>query len=171
MDNVSAPEELAVGDAFDALFRAEFVPIARSVYFVIGDQRIAEEITQEAFAKAWSRWRRVAHLDRPGAWVQKTAMRMALRSQSRGRRGSELEAFAFGGPQSSDVDRSHVAVVDLLRSLSPMQRGVVALGVMADLPIDEVADRLGCRPATARVHLHRARIRLAELLQEANDAC
>jgi RNA polymerase sigma-70 factor (ECF subfamily) len=102
--------------------------------------------------------------------VQKTAFRMALRNRSRGRRGTELEAQAFGGPPSGDVDHSHVVVVELLRSLSPMQRGVVALGVMADLPVDEVADRLGCRPATARVHLHRARTRLAELLEEANDA-
>jgi RNA polymerase sigma factor (sigma-70 family) len=170
MDDAPAPEDLPVGDGFDALFRTEFTPIARSVYLVVGDRRVAEEITQEAFAKAWSRWRRVAHLDRPGAWVQKTAFRMALRDKSRGRRGAELEAQAFGTQPAHDADTSTIAIVELLRSLSPMQRGVVALGILADLPVDDVADRLGCRPATARVHLHRARTRLAELLEEANDA-
>ena len=93
-------------------------------------------------------------------------MRMALRDKQRSHRGAELEERAARSQLFSDADHSLVAVVELLRSLSPMQRAVVALGVMADLP---VADRLGCRPATARVHLHRARARLGELL-EASDA-
>lgn len=96
-------------------------------------------------------------------------MRMALRDKQRSHRGAELEERAARSQLFSDADHSLVAVVELLRSLSPMQRAVVALGVMADLPVDEVADRLGCRPATARVHLHRARARLGELL-EASDA-
>jgi RNA polymerase sigma-70 factor (ECF subfamily) len=45
-----------------------------------------------------------------------------------------------------------------------MQRAAVVLHYLEDLPTDEVARALGCRPATARVHLHRARIRLGELL-------
>lgn len=162
-------EELPIGDDFDALFRAEFAPIARTAYVVLGDRRLAEEVTQEAFAKAWSRWRRVRHLDRPGAWVQKVAMRMALRNKQRAHRGTELEGQAAPPQLFSDADHSLVSVVELLRSLSPMQRAVVALGVMADLPVEEVADRLGCRPTTARVHLHRARARLGELL-EVSDA-
>lgn len=35
-----------------------------------------------------------------------------------------------------------------------------------DLPVNEVADVLGIKPSTASVHLHRARVRLAELLNE-----
>jgi DNA-directed RNA polymerase specialized sigma24 family protein len=46
----------------------------------------------------------------------------------------------------------------------------VVLFYLHDLTTEEVADVLGCRPATARVHLHHARTALAKLLrEETND--
>jgi RNA polymerase sigma factor (sigma-70 family) len=158
-----------VGDRFDALFRVEFVRIARTAYLIVGDRRIAEEIAQEAFARAWARWKRVSQHDRPGAWVQTVAVRLALRAKTRATKGAELETIA-GRPLFADSDESMVDLVELLRALSPMQRAAIALGVLEDLPADEVAERLGCRPATARVHLHRARQRLAALMKEAPRA-
>ena len=53
-----------------------------------------------------------------------------------------------------------------LQQLSPTQRAAVVLHYFDDLPVAEVAEALGCKPATASVHLHRARARLAELLGE-----
>jgi RNA polymerase sigma factor (sigma-70 family) len=165
-----APEAVGeVGDGFDALFRREFTGIARTAYLILGDRRLAEEVTQEAFAKAWARWRRVAPLERPGAWVQTVAVRLALRSKARSTKGAALEA-ASSGPPFAEADQSLVELVELLRELSPMQRAAIALGVLDDLPAEEVAARMGCRPATARVHLHRARQRLAELVKEAPHA-
>jgi RNA polymerase sigma-70 factor (ECF subfamily) len=154
------------GDAFDALFRREFKPIARTAYMIVGDAATAEEIAQEAFAKAWSRWPHVSRADRPGAWVHTVAVRMALRHKARRRRGAYLEVMAHGGELFATGDQSLVPVVDLLRSLSPMQRAVVALAIIDDVPIEEVARTLRCRPSTARVHLHRARARMAALVKE-----
>jgi RNA polymerase sigma-70 factor (ECF subfamily) len=163
-------EVVAVGDRFDALFRAEFVGIARTAYLIVGDRRLAEEVAQEAFARAWARWKRIAHHDRPGAWVQTVAVRLALRTKSRASRGAELEASESGRRMFAEADESLVDLVDLLRELSPMQRAAIALGVLEDLPAEDVAARLGCRPSTARVHLHRGRQKLAELIKEAPRA-
>jgi RNA polymerase sigma-70 factor (ECF subfamily) len=154
------------GDAFAALFRREFRPIARTVFLIVGDAPTAEEIVQDAFAKAWSRWRDVARTDRPGAWIQTVAVRLALRKRKRRRRGAELEVFAARLETARGDDHSVVRVLELLASLTPMQRAVVALAIIDDLPIDDVAHRVGCRPSTARVHLHRARSRLAELVRQ-----
>ena len=155
-----------VGDAFDALFRREFRPIARTAYLIVGDATVAEEIAQEAFAKAWSRWRYVSQADRPAAWVHTVAVRLALRHKSRRRRGAHLEMVAHGSELFATDDQSLLQVVELLRSLSPMQRAVVALEIIDDVPIEAVARQLRCRQSTARVHLHRARARLAELVKE-----
>jgi RNA polymerase sigma-70 factor (ECF subfamily) len=51
-----------------------------------------------------------------------------------------------------------------LLTLSVQQRAAVILYYLEDRPLDEVAGVLGCHESTARVHLHRARRRLAELL-------
>ena len=56
-----------------------------------------------------------------------------------------------------------------LRQLSPNQRAAIVLRFEADLPIDEVAKRMGAAAPTVRVHLHRARKRLRELLKDDHD--
>jgi RNA polymerase sigma-70 factor (ECF subfamily) len=168
MEDAPGPD-VAIGDRFDALFREQFVGIARTAYLILGDRRLAEEVAQEAFARAWARWKRVAQLDRPGAWVQTVAVRLALRTKTRRAKGAALEA-SVPSPAFAEADKSLVELVELLRELSPMQRAAVALGVLDDLPAEEVAERMGCRPATARVHLHRARQRLAELVKEVPHA-
>jgi Sigma-70 region 2 len=52
----------------------------RSVFLIVRDRGRAEEITQEAFVKLYTHWRRVARYDRPDAWVRRVAIRMAIRS-------------------------------------------------------------------------------------------
>jgi RNA polymerase sigma factor (sigma-70 family) len=64
-------------------------------------------------------------------------------------------------PFPADVD-----VLRAIRDLSGMQRAAVVLFYFEDRPLAEVADMLGCTESTARVHLHRARKRLAEILGE-----
>jgi len=43
-----------------------------------GDLASAEDIAQEAFVRAASRWRQLVRYDQPEAWVRKTAFRLAI---------------------------------------------------------------------------------------------
>ena len=56
-----------------------------------------------------------------------------------------------------------------LRQLSPNQRAAIVLRYEADLPVDDVARRMGIAAPTVRVHLHRGRTRLRELLGSEED--
>jgi RNA polymerase sigma-70 factor (ECF subfamily) len=51
-----------------------------------------------------------------------------------------------------------------MKHLPPRERAVMALFYVLDLPVSEVADRMGLASATVRVHLTRGRRRLAALL-------
>ncbi len=53
-----------------------------------------------------------------------------------------------------------------VRSLPARDRALVALYHLEDRPLAEVAEVLGLRPGAAKVALHRARRRLADLLAE-----
>ena len=57
-----------------------------------------------------------------------------------------------------------VDLIVALRRLSPKQRAAIVLRHVADLEMDEVAKRMGTATPTVRVHLHRGRMRLRELL-------
>ena len=61
-------------------------------------------------------------------------------------------------PQPTDEFWDHV------RRLPRQQAAAIALFYLEDRTTEEIADMLGCAPATARVHLHKARDTLARLI-------
>ena len=69
--------------AFDELFHREHAAILRSVHLVVGDLEVARELTQEAFTRLYVEWSRVSGYDRPGAWVRRVALRLAVRARTR----------------------------------------------------------------------------------------
>ncbi len=148
---------------FDDLFASAYPAIVRSAALVVRDQEVARELAQDAFVKALLHWKRVRTYDNPTAWVRTVAFRMALRAKTR-------EPGQVRAIEGSVADPT--PDVDLLRAISQlprMQRAAIALHYLDDLRVEEVASTLGCAPSTARVHLHRGRARLAELLHEVHD--
>jgi RNA polymerase sigma-70 factor, ECF subfamily len=142
---------------FEALFREHAGAVFRTLYaFTAGRVPIAEEATAEAFARA------VAFADGirdPVPWVYRTAFRIAVDELRRERRTTP-EAAEGVEPVPAGLGE----LVEALRELSPNQRAAIVLRYEADLPVEEIARRMGARPATVRVHLHRGRNRLRELL-------
>src|SRR3954454_9843294 len=55
---------------FDAFYRATSRRLARYAYGLTGDPGEAQDLVQEAYARAWPRWRRLAGYDDPGAWLR-----------------------------------------------------------------------------------------------------
>jgi DNA-directed RNA polymerase specialized sigma24 family protein len=149
-------DELAV----EAVFAESYSRVARAAFLVVGDREQARELAQDAFVQLLRHWTRVSTHDSPEAWVRVVAVRLALKARRRSERAGvalPLGSVAAPGGDRVDVERA-------VAQLPTMQRAAVILHYLEDLPTESVARALGCRPATARVHLHRARIRLAELL-------
>jgi RNA polymerase sigma-70 factor (ECF subfamily) len=152
---------------FSGFFREELSGVVRTVSVIVRDRGRAEEIAQDAFVELYSRWQKISTYQRPDAWVRRVAIRMAIRAARREHiRGAlERQAAAPIEPHAPDPD-----ILAAVRALPPGQRAAVALFYLEDRPIAEVAHLLGCSSSTAKVHLHRARRRLAEMLgTEASD--
>ena len=155
---------------FSAFFSAEYTRMVRTVYLVIHDYGRAEEIAQDAFEQLLDHWETVSRYEQPGAWVRRVAIRMAVRASKRERLRPQLERRSRAGVEEvSQLARPSEAVLSAIRTLPPNQRVAIVLHYYEDRPVAEIADALGCAPATARVHLHKARHRLAELLHEEVD--
>ncbi len=146
---------------FESVFRSAYPSVLRTVFVILHDQGRAEEVTQDAFLRLYERWRGVAGIDRPEAWVRQVAFRLAIKQakRNRERRVVTLVGETGAGDRLPDVDLARAVA-----SLPAQQRAVVALFYLEDRPVDEVAHLLEVSSSTVKQHLYRARTRLAELL-------
>jgi RNA polymerase sigma-70 factor, ECF subfamily len=133
---------------------------------MLRDNGRAEEITQDAFVQLLLHWPKISRYERPDAWVRRVAIRMAARSS---RRESLFSLLRGEFPASREPTGGSHDVATAIRRLSTSQRAAIVLHYYEDRPVAEIAAILGCADATARVHLHRGRRRLALLLGEVAD--
>lgn len=150
---------------YEQVFRDASPGLWRTVYaFAAGRQAVADDAVAEAFARALEH---AGQIRDPVPWLYRTALRLATEDLRRERRKPEPE------PDQADPAAAGLgALVPALRRLSPAQRAAVVLHYEADLPVREVAARMGTTVAAVKVHLFRGRGRLRELLgsEEAEDA-
>jgi RNA polymerase sigma factor (sigma-70 family) len=139
------------------------------------DRGAAEDAAQDAFAKAFRKWRAVSAMERPEAWVFVVAVRDARRRLARIER---IERRAAQAVERRAVERRAVdaAVGDdmaaLLRQLSPRQRTAVLLRYWGDLDEATMAVAMGCARGTVKATLSQAvaHLRLAVAREEVCDA-
>ena len=152
---------------FDAFYGATVRRVILYLYAVGTDRADAQDIAQEAFARAWQHWPKVSGYDDPEGWVRTVAWRLTANRwrgvrrwlSAQGRLGPPAEAIAGPSP-----DR--VAVIDALQRLPKPQRQVIALHYLLDMPVADIAASLGVPAGTVKARLSRARATLAGLLGE-----
>jgi RNA polymerase sigma-70 factor (ECF subfamily) len=172
---LNAPRVVAMTDTteYTRCFRQEFPRVLRTVLLILADHGRAEEVTQDAFVMLLQHWDRVSQYERPDAWVRQVAVRMAGRLARREHRRRLLERHFRSEltvpPPELAGNLAGNEVYRAVHALPPRQRTAVVLFYFEDRPVAEIAEILGCSPATARVHLHKARQRLADRLREELD--
>lgn len=166
---------------FTAFYEGHRDACFRAVLAVVGDRHLAEELTAEAFARAWGHWRKVARHPAPAAWVVRTALNTHVSWWRRRRREVVWDATTVGASAGAgagtvrgeyldgDATAADLAIRDALRTLPTRQREVVVLRVFLDLDTRSTAAALGLAPGTVQSHLHRAMKALRTELQEHNE--
>jgi RNA polymerase sigma-70 factor (ECF subfamily) len=102
-------------------FRLEYARIVASVLRIVRDVDAAEEIVQDAFARALDAWPLGGIPDRPGAWLLTTARRRALDHLRRARRAEAragalaYEAALDAGDEGPEVPDPETIPDDRLR--------------------------------------------------------
>jgi len=132
----------------------------RTVLVSVGDYDAAQELVDEAFARACALWRKVSRHPAPAAWVVRTALNVNVSRWRRRRRevavpdlGAVADLSTAHEAADSPVDPTIMAA--LLR-LPVRQRQVVALRLFLDLDTGRTAEVLGVAPSTVKAHLARA---------------
>lgn len=152
-----------------AFCEREYPRLVGTLSLYCGDRDLAEELAQEALARACDRWSRVREMAAPGAWVHRVAINAANSHWRRGRAARRAQHRLEAAAPSNHVDpdvTSNVALRDAVHALPPRQRTALLLRYFADLSPEEVADVMDVSPQAVRNLTHRAirqlRVHLAD---------
>lgn len=155
---------------FDELYRRHVTAIHALAWARLGDRASAEDVTAETFRRALRALPRYEPRGVPLlAWLTTIALNLVRDEIERRQRAQRfLKEAAVGrsvdGP--GDEVELRTMVHDLVRQLGPDQRQVIELRFGADMPIAEVAARLGRSPDAVKQLQRRAVRELRRLLDE-----
>lgn len=159
-------------DAFEPLVTPYRRPLLAFTWRLTRDAEEARDVAQEALLRAY---RSLARYDTGRSfrnWLFQIAANEARdRYRKRSRETAAFGAVAAAAPRAespeSGRERGEVRS-DILRALSvlsPREREVLVLRDLEELDVRETARTLGCSAIAVRVHLSKARRKLAEVLR------
>jgi putative glutamine amidotransferase len=150
-------------DLFDELE----LPLTRRLARIVGDHSAAEDLRQEAFARAWASAPRDADPDHLRAWVHRTARNLAV-DHLRRRSVRDFAPFddeTVGSSPDPDPDAG-IAAREALDRLTPHERLLLLLRFEGGLSLAEIGTLLDISEDAARKRVARARSALAAAQRE-----
>ena len=156
------------GEQFEEFYRASYGRTFALVAAITGSRHEAEDVAQEAYARALARWSRLRGYDLPEAWVRKVALRLAIDSGRRRRRSLAAAVRLAAQRRPADPEAAdelkYTPLGAALLGLPLHQRQVIVLHYVADLPVNVIADECGLPVGTVKTRLWVARRHLEQQL-------
>ena len=157
--------------AIRSFVESDYPRVVTGLALMTGSRTLAEDAVNEAMARAWERLDRGRSIDSVPAWITTVSMNLTRsglrRARVERRAKAYLEASAATQPETN-ADR-----VDVERALSALprrQREATILRYYLDLRVEDVAKAMGISEGTAKSTLAKARVKLAEQLDVAEEA-
>ena len=175
-DDAKWIERTLAGDegAFTALVKKYEKQIHAFLWRRVRDYHVAEEITQDAFLKAYDKLGTLRDANRFSGWLYMIATRCSLTRLAEKNvpmqsletmNTSEIEALFYTQYMAEQTEnlateKQREIVEYLLQKLTESERTVVALHYLSEMSCEEIGDFLEMSPNTVKSRLHRARKRL-----------
>jgi len=163
IERARAGDRQAMGSLYEAHARRVYTVVRR----LVGDEHLAEDLSQEAWVRAFEK----LHLFRGeaafGTWIYRLATNVALNRLRRSAKRTDVEAAAemptmVAAPDEAVVSRRVLAAA--MDRLPPGYRRVLVLHDLEGWTHDEIAESLSCSPGTSKSQLHKARARMRQMI-------
>jgi RNA polymerase sigma-70 factor (ECF subfamily) len=147
------------GDAWEALTRQHQEPVFRLAYLLLGDPDDAQDVTQEAFVRAYYQLSRFNDGLPLRPWLMRIASRLAHnRHRSASRYLQALRRLAQQPPVEPGESQAGSDADELwrvVRRLRPAFQEVIYMRYFLELSEDEAATALDVPAGTVKSRLHR----------------
>jgi RNA polymerase sigma-70 factor, ECF subfamily len=157
---------------FEALLTDSSALAVRVAYGVVRNKQDAEDVAQEAFARAYRNFATLRDRERFRAWLVRMTWRLAIdHVRARKRRQTRDDAAMAVTPQAGDFEADTAArertarLWQAIDDLPERLRVVVVLASIEGHGLNEVAGLLGVAEGTVKSRMFEARQKLREALQ------
>ena len=175
-DDVELIQRVLDGDenAFSTLVRKYEKPVHALVWRKIGDFHIAEEITQDAFLKAYKELATLKKQHRFARWLSVIATRGCIEWLRKKRLSTQsledtshtqlekatYSEYVIQENERTESEAQHEVVQKLLAKLRENERTVITLHYFGEMTHEEISEFLGTSVGTIKSRLRRAQQRL-----------
>jgi RNA polymerase sigma-70 factor (ECF subfamily) len=171
IDEAAEVARARAGDhvAFEALYRRHVARVYGAISRLVGGHAArAEELTQDAFVRAWQALPQFRGEAGFGTWLYRVALNTAMMDLRARSGGLDRETDDAPLQQAAATPHSVGTELDLARavaSLPPRARAVLVLFDIEGWTHEEIAGQLQMAVGSSKAQLHRARQLLRERLE------
>jgi RNA polymerase sigma-70 factor, ECF subfamily len=160
------PEDEA---AFDAFFSESWARLQSHAYVLTGSKESAQDLTQEAFLRAWKRWDKVVVYENPEAWTRKVLHNLCIDSWRKQRQRFRRPPVELDVTPDTAIPNDHYELAQAMRSLPGGQARALLLHDGLGMTVKETAAEIGVPEGTVKSWLSRARALVARRLDQARS--
>lgn len=158
-------------DAFSELVEAYQMKVRRFLlHLTMGNEALADDLAQETFIKAYMAIRSFRGLSSFSTWLY----RIAYNEFCSARRSHFNQTVDVDSVSPAEMPRDDYAsrsdnsmdIVTMLKPLSEIERTIITMFYIEDLPIKKISSVLSIPAGTVKSHLHRAKDKIAKNLSQ-----
>jgi RNA polymerase sigma-70 factor (ECF subfamily) len=150
---------------FHTLYQSYAPQVHRFALFLCGDATLADDITSEAFVRAWTSRGKIREAT-VKAYLFTIARNLYRDHLRRNNRLTELEESlpdtAVGLASRTEQKAELETVMAALRKLSEVDRAALLMRAQEGMTYEEIAQALDLPVTTVKVKVHRARLKLMQ---------
>jgi RNA polymerase sigma factor (sigma-70 family) len=165
-------------EAFGRLYDMHVDRVYRHIYYRVGNEADAEDLTQQVFLKAWQAIHRYKKTASPfAAWLMTISHNLIVDSYRTRKDKVHVEAEVLANDPASSPERLTEASFEQQRlrrailQLGSDEQQVVILRFIEGFEFAEIASHLKKKEGNVRVILHRALVKLRNILEKESGQC
>ena len=132
----------------------------------LGDEYLSDDLAQETFVKAYIEIRSFRGMSRFGTWLFRIGYNEFYSYKRSEHTTTNIETVPERSSTPIDSSEISMDVKTAMAQLNEIERTVVTLFYIDDMPVKQIATITGLNQSTLRSHLHRAKEKMARTLKQ-----